>query len=175
MPILSRMKQQAKELLATVIDDYHSQLATAEATIGLLSAWPKDTEETALKLHGYPQSAIIKITPYVQRVLGVEDVVITVDGPNWERATEDEQIALLDHELTHLELCFDDAGNFNSDDAGRPKFRMRLHDFQVGGFVAIMDRHGLDAPETKVVREAVETYSQLRLALEPAEATAKGK
>jgi len=170
MPILARMKIDAVKLLASVVEDYHSQLNEVEATIGLLSAWPKDTEETALKLHGYPCAAIIKIAPYVQRVLGVEDVVITVDGPNWERATEAERVALLDHELTHLELCVDENGAVKSDDAGRPKFRMRLHDFHVGGFVAVMDRHGLSAPETKLVRETVETYSQLRLALEPAEA-----
>ena len=53
----------------------------------------------------------------------------------------DKQRALLDHEVAHLELVRDDAGKVKTDDAGRPRLRIRPHDYQTGGFWDVIERH----------------------------------
>ena len=161
MPTLIPAKRDVLDLLAQTIHHYHSDLESAEVTVGVLVAWPKRAgDEFPVKLHGYPCQAVVKITPYRARVQGVQDAVITIDGPNWERLDEGERIALLDHELTHLELVRDDEGNVKGDDHGRPKLTCRLHDWELGGFAAVAKRHGNAAPEVKSWREAHTAYHQ---------------
>jgi hypothetical protein len=170
MPTLTKPNGEVHALLAAAIERYRPDLLAAEVTIGLLAAWPRtENDDHPLKLHGYPCAATIKVNSYKLRCQGLEDVTLTLDGPNWERLDAAEQDGLLDHELTHLELCYSKSTKRNpvcillTDDAGRPKLKNRLHDYEIGGFVAVMDRHGLAAPETQLVRQAVETYGQLRL------------
>jgi hypothetical protein len=160
MPTLTAPKPDAFDLLRKVRSKYHGRLDENEVTVGLLRAWPNETEENAVKLHGYPCAAVVKITPYAQRVLGIPDAVITLDGRAWDRFSEKERVALLDHELEHLELAVDSEGNLKSDDHGRPKLRMKLHDWELGGFAAVAGRHGTAALEVQSFRNAHEAFYQ---------------
>jgi hypothetical protein len=130
-------------LLDRVLDEYHGQLKSAGVTFGILLATPKDKEDSALTHHGHPALAIIKITPYKQRVLGLPDVVVAIDDPWWRGAEEEQRIALLDHELEHVKLSKrkkDGAQRY--DDMNRPKLKMRKHDIQFGWFSDVAARHG---------------------------------
>jgi hypothetical protein len=64
-----------------------------------------------------------------------------VDAYRWPELDELTQVAVLDHELTHLELVTDDEGTVKYDDYGRPKLRMRLHDICHGWFSEVAKRH----------------------------------
>lgn len=161
MPLFATASSEGREVLDTVIEEYHPHLREHGVTVGLLAAWPRaGGDDAPLKLHGYPCLAVVKVTPYRQRVQGIQDAVITLDGPAWERATEAERIALLDHELTHLELIRDDDGAVKTDDALRPRLKCRLHDWNLGGFEVIARRHGDAAPEVVAWKEAHTAYSQ---------------
>lgn len=160
MPTLTRPKADVFELLADVMARFHGPLERFGVTVGLLAAWPNEGEGNTLKLHGYPCAAVVKVTPYRQRVQGIEDAVITLDGPTWNTLSEPERTALLDHELQHLEVSLDNEGNPRSDDHGRPKLKVRLHDWQLGGFDAIAARHKAAALEVQAFRQARDRHYQ---------------
>lgn len=156
----SKAKPPILDLLADAIARYHGPLKEAEVTVGVLCAWPGPDDEHPVKLHGYPCLATIRVTPYRQRVHGIEDAVITLDGPAWAQKTEAEQLAILDHELQHLELVRDRDGILKADDQGRPKLKLRLHDWQLGGFEVIAQRHGQAAAEVQAFRAERDQYYQ---------------
>lgn len=167
MATLTIPRSDVSDLVTQVMAEYHADLDNAGVTVGLLAQWPSEGETDAddpggscLKLHGYPCAAVVKITPYRQRVQGVADAVITLDGGTWKGLARAEKVALIDHELTHLELARDEDGHVKTDDAGRPKLKMRLHDVQAGWFVDIARRHGAASFEVKQARETYEAYRQ---------------
>lgn len=106
-----------------------------------------NSDEPAVKLHGYPCAAVVSIIPYKQRVDKRADAEIIIDRSQWDAMTDLQRRALLDHEITHLEFQKDDVGCVKTDDVGRPKLTMRLHDWQLGGFREIAQRYGEDAIE----------------------------
>ena len=95
--------------------------------------------------------ATIKINSYRDRVEGKADVTITIDGHHWDELSDAELAAVLDHELTHLELVIEEDGSVSRDDIDRPKLRMRKHDFQIGGFNEVAKRHKADSLEVQAV------------------------
>lgn len=68
-----------KELVASTIADYYPDLKTAGVTIGILMAERRNeegdlTEESALKLHGYPCAATAKVNSLKDRAEGKPDL-----------------------------------------------------------------------------------------------------
>lgn len=131
---------------------YHGQLVEARVTISVVLCSNRDADgeeiDPALTHGGYPALATIKINSLKDRAEGKADATITVDGNRWDEWPEAELDAILDHELTHLELVLDD-GALVRDDLNRPKLRMRKHDFQMGFFSEVAERHHAAAMETK--------------------------
>lgn len=107
---------------------------------------------TALTHGGYPADAVIKINSLQARVEGLADATVRIDGDKWKDMTDREREALLAHELRHLELVTDDEGNVQTDDAGRPRLRLRPHDAQVGVFYDVAEWYGKDAADAKAVQ-----------------------
>jgi hypothetical protein len=94
----------------------------------------------ALKLHGNACAAIVRITSQRDRAAGLADAIIAIDKNVWYNLSEPRQVALIDHELTHLE-CED------CDDDERPDLKMRKHDWELHGFEDVILRHGPAALE----------------------------
>src|SRR4051812_12378997 len=63
-----------------------------------------DVTGPPLKLNGYTCQAVIRIESLRHRVQGLPDATITIDQQNWQVLSSDEQDALLDHELEHLDV-----------------------------------------------------------------------
>lgn len=158
MPVITPIRpgHEVHDLLLEVMEGYHPELLEAEVTVGLMFVSASEGSEPVLKLHSYPATAIVRITSYEQRVQGLPDATIKIDEVVWEGLKAEERLAVLDHELNHLCLDHDKDGVLKSDDAGRPKLKMRLHDLVVGGFSTIIARHGrhsLDAQHVHAVNE----------------------
>ncbi len=137
----------------------YPDLADHKITVGVLMAHAprrEDGEPTgpAIKFAGWPAAAIVKINSLRNRVEGMPDATIILDGDTWEQRPSDEQAAILDHELYHIQVRKDEDEQAVLDDACRPKLKLRPHDFQIGGFVAICHRHGAAALEHKAMSEA---------------------
>lgn len=105
----------------------------------------------------------IKVMSLKDRAAGRADAELLLDGDRWPTFADEEQAAIIDHELTHLELCIGDDG-LRRDDLDRPKLRVRKHDHQFGWFDAVARRHGEDSIEWQQYAQFTNTtYQQLWL------------
>jgi hypothetical protein len=140
------------DLLAEVIADHHPRLAEAGVTTQLLVANAEEGK-SPLKNRGYPCLALARIVSLKDRVAGLKDTVIYLDGARWAEKSEEEQRAVLDHELSHFELVLDKQKKVKLDAADRPKLRTRLHDHEIGVFFDVVERHGVSAIEAQSYRD----------------------
>lgn len=144
----------ADALVERLIRTQHQELKNCGVTIQVMLAHAATNEETgqtegpAVLLHGYPCCAIVKVNSLKDRAEGKRDATITLDGDNWKDWPEPKRLAILDHELQHLQLTG------KVDDCGRPKLKVRLHDWQLGGFHAIVQRHEAEAVEYQQIAAA---------------------
>jgi hypothetical protein len=140
------------ELLSEVLEKHHPELRAAELIVDVLVAFATKNEQgeprgPALSHGGYPAIATVRINSLKQRVLGGGDALVTLDGDRWGDFSPLQQRAILDHELTHLELVEGEEGGVEGDDIGRPRLRLRKHDHQFGWFDAVVRRHGANSVE----------------------------
>jgi hypothetical protein len=140
------------ELLSEVLEKHHPELHDAELIVDVLVAFATKNEQgeprgPALSHGGYPAIATVRINSLKQRVLGGGDALVTLDGDRWGGFSPLQQRAILDHELTHLELVEGEEGGVEGDDIGRPRLRLRKHDHQFGWFDAVVRRHGANSVE----------------------------
>jgi len=138
--------EEIKETLAAVIDEYQPQLRDAGLLVDVLLAHaPSDANGDkvgpAVQLHGYPCYATIRIVGLRDRVAGRGDAELILDGDHCDTWPEAQLRAILDHELTHLELRVSDGGHVRRDDIDRPLLRIRKHDRQFGWFDCVARRH----------------------------------
>lgn len=162
MKIYDRCPDEVKERAGALIQKYHSDLKAAEVTIDyLFVSNDGDSEEPALKLHGYACYAVVKIVGLKERVKGCADAEIVIDRDKWDGLSAERKDALLDHELYHLEVKRNEEdGSFKVDSHYRPQLSMKLHDRQFGWFDAIARRHGAASIEVSQARSLVEESGQ---------------
>jgi len=144
-----------RELIEAVRGQHHPSLQSHGVTIGglFVSSENKDGEEMpALKHRGFPVAAQIQITSLADRTRGVADAKLTIDRFVWARLPDASKRALLDHELAHLLIATDKHGAPKFDDIGRPKLKIRPHDWELNGFVDVAERHGEAAMEMRALR-----------------------
>lgn len=149
--------------LMSLAASYHRELIEAEVTFSVLMAAAQRDDRTGepkgpalTRAGGWPALAKVRIVSLRDRVAGVADVQILLDGDQWDEHSPERQDAILDHELEHIEVQRDDDGHIKSDDCGRPKLRIKLHDFELGGFDVIIERHQEHAVELESARQLLE-------------------
>lgn len=171
MATYARADAEALRIVKDQMEKYHSELLDAEVTIDVLFAHASvdengDQKGVALKHHGYRAAAVVRIVSLKDRTKGMADAEIVIDGDEWPTIPDDQRDALIDHELTHLELKLDDeTGLVVRDDLGRPKLKMRLHDWQFGFFDAVVRRHGLASPESLQINNFLDDPARKQLYL----------
>lgn len=150
------------------LKQYHGALFDAGVTVDVLLAYARrdangDPVGPAVMCGGYACVGRIRIVSLKERVAGRADVELLLDGDRWLEFDDEEQAAIIDHKLTHLELQVDDQG-LRRDDLDRPKLRIRKHDHQFGWFDEVVRRHGRDSIEWKQHEQFSEaSYKQLWL------------
>ncbi len=129
-----------------------------------------ETEDVhALKRSGYPIDAKIGVTSLQDRARGIADAKLMIDGFEWNKATDRQRLALIDHELEHLVLVEheptekDPAIYFLKDDLGRPKLKVRPHDWELAGFQTVAIRHAEHSHEAMQFAAFRADYAQLNL------------
>lgn len=145
MPHYDQPSEQVIALIKSTIKEFHPELDEAQVTVDAIMAY--NDKGFAVKAGGYPALACIKANSLANRIKGLADALITIDGDSYDSMSEAQQRGLIDHELTHLNIKRDKEQNIVTDDAGRPKIKMKKHDYQMGWFREIAIRHGENSPE----------------------------
>lgn len=148
-------------LMKDVLREHHKSLQDAAVTVLCMFADAGEDEEgrpvPAVKLHGVPCAATVRKTSARDRACGMADAVITIDKRIWYACEDPARRALLDHELEHLVVEFDEEGVLRLDTSDRPVVKLRLHDWELHGFENVVERHGLAAIETLSLRDFFNT------------------
>jgi hypothetical protein len=140
------------ELAQRLIANRHRPLIDAGVTITYLFAHNPDGP--AVQHNGYPAAATVQRTTAKARAAGHADAIITIDGDQWPAWSDEKRAALLEHELYHLEVQYDDGGALKLDKAGRPALKLRKHDIVIGGFSQVIEWHGKEAVEAQQIYDA---------------------
>ncbi len=123
--------------LAALIEAHHRELLTTHARIALAwcTSWRPDVD-------GHITIGKCKKSTALDRELHAFDFVILLNREFWlsPHATTQYRDAVLDHELMHASVSYDDAGEPKVDAKGRVQFRIRKHDLEE--FRDVVARHG---------------------------------
>jgi hypothetical protein len=155
-----------KAMVAQVMADYHPELSAAGVSVGLLMASAHDKDDElipAVKLHGYQCAATIKRISLKDRAAGKCDAEMTICAATWKDLADAKKIALIDHELEHLEVKLTKENTVDRDDLGRPKLLMKLHDHQLGIFKGVIERHAKNALDYHIAKDFTSDMGQLLL------------
>lgn len=154
-----RAPEEVHNLVKSLIEKHHPTIDQAGVKFDLLFA--KSNGGPAVKLNGWPCYAVVRIVGPVERAKGSGDAEIRIDAEQYEKMTEGEKAALLDHELHHVVPIFNEAeGEWKRDAYDRPRLKMRPHDVQIGWFTAIAERHGENSIERQQARKMFEENGQ---------------
>ena len=164
MSIYNQANSEVKEVVNDLVASFYPDLEECQATIGVFMVHPTPSkiDKPALMVGGYPAEAHIRIVPYKDRVAGMADVILYLDGPNWYNADETERRSLVDRCLYRLEVQRDKKNNaFKTDDRGRPTLKLKKYDFQVNGFNTIVHRYGRYGVDAKAIEALSLHYNTL--------------
>ena len=110
----------------------HPELDEVKVRVGALFAYAPTDEETgepkapAIKKYGMPTVATVRVVSQKDRVAGLPDAQILLDGEAWEHEwTDERKRAVIDRELLHLEVSRDEDGVVKLDDCNRPRLKLR--------------------------------------------------
>lgn len=169
MATYERADKSVQNEVHRVMAKYHGPKAESGVRVQVLMASAArdangDPTGPAIRVNGYPAVACIRILSLKDRVARGFDAEMQLDADAWQEKSEAEQEAVIDHELTHLELVTKE-GAVQRDDADRPRLRIRKHDRFCGFFDVVAARHGEASVEIQTVREwlADESYTQCYL------------
>lgn len=154
MSTFKRCGPEVAEMANSILCEFesHQPLLDAKVKFDFVFAFPEYDEATgepmgdAITKNGVPCNGLCRIMPLKDRAMGRGDVEITICAEFWKEASDEERRALLDHELHHASVVIDKRGVVK-DDLGRPKIKLRKHDFEVGWFKVIAQRHGMHSQE----------------------------
>ena len=121
--------------LERLIEAHHEELRDARIALAWCTSWKADVD-------GHVTLGRCKKASDLDRELAAFDFVILLQRDFWMNAavTDTQREALLDHELCHATVSYDDDGEPKVDERGRTVFRIRKHDIEE--FQCIVDRHG---------------------------------
>lgn len=137
-----------------VMKENHGDLHAEGVTITALIA--RSEEGPAIKVRGSEAAGCIRITKLAERTLGLGDAIMILDGERMNLWTSKRLQAVIDHELRHLVLAKSKkTGEIQRDDEGRPKLRIRPHDFEFGWFSRTAELYGEESYEVSQAREIV--------------------
>jgi len=142
------------KLCKELVQLYHTDLDSAAVKVDIVMAFhDPEGDSFALEKDGHRCLGIASNITLKNRVKGMGDCEILLDGDAWDGLPDKQKAALLDHELEHFEVKRDKVGNFMFDDLTRPLIKLRPHDRQVGFFDNVARRHRSDSMEVEQLRK----------------------
>jgi hypothetical protein len=152
------------KLCEELIRKHHPDLDTTAAKVDIVMAFrDPDGEAPAMEKDGHRIYGKASLIGLKDRVKGMGDCEVMLDGDVWEDLADKVKAAILDHELEHFEVKRDKQGDFILDDLSRPTMKIKSHDRQIGWFDTVARRHGAMSMEIMELQklfndEAGQTY-----------------
>lgn len=139
------------ERLYRLLDTHHDELSKASARVAI--AWAKNWKADA---DGRVTLGKCKRASDLDRELAPYDFVILLNRFFWvdQRVTDVQRDALMDHELCHAAVAYEQNGEPKRDERGRSVFRMRRHDLEE--FADIAARYGCWKGDIESFAQALE-------------------
>lgn len=160
MSKFKRCPSSVEHLAIQLFNKYDENAALSNIKIDYLFAYgDRDDVTLALTSHAIVKNGRVvqgqcRKTSLKERALGHGDAEVMLDGDWWETANPDQQAALLDHELHHIVVTE------KTDDCERPIIKLRDHDFEVGWFRVIAERHGRNSGECAQAAKVMVEHGQ---------------
>ncbi len=143
---------QVRQLIAGLLAKFHQPKFDAGVRVGVLFA--ANEKGAAVKHGGYAAHATIKVMTLKDRITKGYDAELLVSEESWDGFDPEQRAALVDHELTHIDVVTK-KGVLQRDDIDRPKLKSRKGDWNCGdGFAEVVARHGRSAIEFDNARMA---------------------
>lgn len=122
-------------IMEDLIAKHHKHLADAKIAIAWRSGWKPDAD-------GRLQIGQARKGSDLDRSLHGYDFVILLNREAWKEGglSEDQKVAVVDHELCHCQVSMDANGEPKTDDLGRTVYRLRKHDIEE--FTEVVARYG---------------------------------
>lgn len=161
MKVYTKAPAEVERRIAALREKHYEE-ELEHVTIGALFVHDDEKPELPVLSHqGYPASALIRVVGLRDRAQGMPDAQMVIDRCTYLQIDAKKQSALLDHELYHLVRKLDKHGTPLFDALDRPKLTTRKHDWQLGWFDEIANRHGRDSVEVMQARRLLEQSGQL--------------
>lgn len=159
MPTVYQMSEmEVWEVFRHVLQSKFPILDQADLRFELLSAFNPDGP--AVKLHGSPALAVIKVIGPEERAKGAGDLRIKIDAERYDRLSDRTREAMFAHELYHVVLARKKNGALKLDPYERPVTRLKPDDWCFTGFKEVADWYGEDSVERISYRRLGEILSQ---------------
>lgn len=172
MTTYERANKAIEAMIQHALEKYQPQLLKEGVTVDCTIARRivNDEDVHAMKRAGYPIDAKIGVTSLQDRARGIADAKLTIDGLEWNIATDRQRLALIDHELEHLVLVEIKPTKknrfmtgFKRDDLNRPMLKVKPHDWMLAGFKTVTERHGAHSHEAMQFAAFRDQYGQLNM------------
>ena len=147
-------------VLVTAMGKWHKELIAEKINVVLLMV--DNATGHAITHAGHPVAAKVCIVSCRDHVYTGADAIIEIDAGHWADLTPKQALALIDHELTHLEVQKSDHGVKRWDD-GRAKLGTRPDDWYLTGFAEVIRRHGDDAIEATALAATIHDLSKQKV------------
>ena len=137
------------QLLEQLVADWHPELEPARIALAWCTSWKPDVD-------GIVTLGKCKKASDLDRELALYDFVILLRRAFWLdlRVSDEQRLALLDHELYHAAPSYDKNGEPVKDERGRYVWRVRKHDIEE--FTAIVERYGCYKRDLEVFAAALQ-------------------
>lgn len=134
--------------LATLCEEMRPDVHEIKLKIGVVFCHAATNEEgvktgPGLTKGGYEVAWTAKVTSPEERLTGSPDLRVKLNGDRWEEWSDARRESVLDEILHAITIIRDpDSDAPLTDDASRPRIRLKHFDIHVTGFEAIVRRHG---------------------------------
>lgn len=144
-------------MLDELVDAYHQEVSGAEFAIAWNRTWTPDADGRCIL------GQCRKVSDLEREVFEVAgyDFIIILHEEFWlnPRVSDIQRRALLDHELMHAAVKYDQNGDPELDARGRTVYRIRKHDLEE--FTEIVDRYGCYKADIEAFARALRRAEQL--------------
>jgi hypothetical protein len=135
-------------LLDELVEKYHEDLRCARIALAWCTSWKRDVDGRLIL-------GKCKRASDLDRELSIFDFIILLNRGFWTHPSVNDlqKRALLDHELHHAAVKYDDAGEPVEDERGRRVYRIRKHD--VEEFATVVQRYGTYKADLELFAKAL--------------------